>query len=47
MAGTMGRVSVLDGSKEVEGAVSGCGRLAYVKSHWANQLRDNEGRTSD
>ena len=30
MAGTMRRMGVLDRSKEVEGAVSGCGRLAYM-----------------
>ena len=46
MAGTMGRVGVLDCSKEVEGAVSGCGRLAYVQTHCARQLKD-KGRTSD
>lgn len=30
MARTAGRMGVLDCSEEVKGAISGCGRLAYV-----------------
>ena len=30
VAWTVGRMGVLDCSEEVDGAVSGCGRLAYV-----------------